>query len=128
MSFLVKPRGRRPVELSGPLEDLFNNLVSNTQKVVAGKGSEAVDKILSSSEFSRVLDAVKKEAGDAVAGKTKENAFTLVSLAVAGGTFGGIIFGRSTAGIVVAGAITAWAGMRLSKAVADPPKKKVVAR
>lgn len=126
MAYLVRPKNRRPVELSGSqIEDLFNSLVSTGQKAVAGKGAEAVDKILSSSEFARVLDAVKKEAGDAVADKTKQNAFTLVSLAVAGGTVGGVIFGRSALGIGVAAAITAWAGNRLSKAVADPPKKVV---
>ena len=72
----------------------------------------AIEDVLRSTQFRKVLEAVETQARQAVVVETQKNALNLMLLAIAGGAVGGYIF-RGTFGALAASAIAVYAGAQL---------------
>lgn len=110
--------------VNGPIDDLLKSVVSTGRDavdagkgVVADRGSAAVEEMLRSSAFGKVLDAVEAKAQEAVVKEVSKNALALFGLAVAGGAIGGTIF-KGKAGMGIASGITLWSMWMLTKGAA----------
>lgn len=98
--------------MDGLFEDLFGDIVKGGQKVVTETGSKAIEDLLRSGEFGKVLDKVEEKAREGVKAEAKKNALNLAMLAVATGAIGGAVL-RGKAGMVIAAGITVFAISRI---------------
>ncbi len=93
------------------------------REVVADRGSAAVEEMMRSTAFAKVLDAVEAKAQAAVVKEVSKNAMALFGLAIAGGAVGGMVFkGKAGAGAAVG--ITIWSVWMLSGGSAPAPGKR----
>lgn len=88
--------------------------------VVNTAGEDLANTMIRSTAFARALDQVEQRARQAVVAETKTNAYTLLTLSVAGGAIGGFLF-RGTAGVLAAVGLGWWAVNKLSQGSGAPP-------
>jgi len=91
-------------------------------EVVNQAGEDMANTLIRSTAFARALDQVEQRARTAVVAETKANAFTLLTLSVAGGAIGGFLF-RGTSGVVAAVGLGWWAVNKLSSGGAPPSQR-----
>ena len=119
-------------QVEGVLDDVVS-FVTNTGRevvdtgkdVVADRGAGAVEDMLRSSAFGKVLDAVELKAQEAVVKEVSKNALALFALAVSGGAIGGAIF-KGKYGMGAAGGLVIWSMWMLTKAPTPPNTKPPV--
>ena len=92
-------------------------------EVVNQAGQDTASMLVRSTAFAQALDQVEQRARQAVVAETKNNAWTLFTLAVAGGAIGGFIF-RGTPGVIAAVGLGGWAVDPLSRGGAMPPPQQ----
>lgn len=93
--------------------------------VVNQAGEDMANTMIRSTAFARALDQVEARARQAVVAETKNNAYTLLTLSVAGGAIGGLLF-RGTAGAIAALGLGWWAVNKLSGggSATPPPQQR----
>jgi hypothetical protein len=104
------------------LEDTTREAVDKGKEVVSDRGASAVEQILRSSEFNKVLLKVEDAARQGVVKEAGKNAIALFALAVAGGAIGGTLL-KGKIGLGGAAGITLWSMWMLTK---QPPPTKTV--
>lgn len=105
MSYLVRRSlgATNNASSTGLFDDLLNvgeDAIDSGREEIEGGTAAVVEKLLRSSQFKKVLDAVENKAEKGVKDVIGQNALGIVGLAVSAGTLGGF-FGRGKVGIGV---------------------------